>query len=50
MRVHSTSISVKESIGYIVQKIYVKKEIKPFCEKSIFIKLLKKLSRLCALN
>ena len=38
-----TSIPVKETIDYIIQKIYVKKEIKPFCKKSIFIKLLKKL-------
>ena len=42
-----TSISVKEAIDYIIQKIYVKKEIKPFCKKSIFIKLLKKLTQEC---
>ena len=43
-----TSITVKETIDYIIQKIYVKKEIKPFCKKSIFIKLLKKLTQECA--
>ena len=42
-----TSITVKETIDYIIQKIYVKKEIKPFCKKSIFIKLLKKLTQEC---
>ena len=42
-----TSIPVKETIDYIIQKIYVRKEIKPFCKKSIFIKLLKKLTQEC---
>ena len=42
-----TSIPVKETIDYIIQKIYVRKEIKLFCKKSIFIKLLKKLSQEC---
>ena len=42
-----TSIPVRETIDYIIQKIYVKKEIKPFCKKSIFIKLLKKLTQEC---
>ena len=37
-----TSIPVKETIDYIIQKNYVKKEIKTLCKKSIFIKLLKK--------
>ena len=42
-----TSIPVKETIDCIIQKIYVSKEIKLFCKKSIFIKLLKKLSQEC---
>ena len=37
-----TNIPVKETIGYIIQKNYVKNEIKPFCKRSIFTKLLKK--------
>ena len=41
------SISVKETINYIIQKIYVKKEIKPFCKNSIFTKLLRKLTQGC---
>ena len=40
-----TSIPVKETTDYIIQIIYVKKEIKPFCKKSIFIKILKKLTQ-----
>ena len=42
-----TSIPVKETIDYIIQKIYVKKEIKPFCKKYIFIKLLRQLTQKC---
>ena len=42
-----TSIPVKETIDYIIQKNYVKKEIKPLCKKSIFIKLLKKFTQEC---
>ena len=42
-----TTIPVKETIEYTIQKNYVRKEIKPFCEKSIFIKLLKKLTQEC---
>ena len=41
------SLLVKETNDYIIQKIYVKKEIKLFCKKSIFIKLLKKLTQEC---
>ena len=37
-----SNIPVKETIGYIIQKNYVKNEIKPFCKRSIFTKLLKK--------
>ena len=39
-----TSIPVQETIDYILYKIYVKKELKPFCKKSIFKKLLNKLT------
>ena len=42
-----TSIPVKETIDYIIEKKYVRKEIKPFCKKSIFVKLLKKLTQEC---
>ena len=42
-----TNIPVKETIGYIIQKNYVKNEIKPFCKRSIFTKLLKKRTREC---
>ena len=42
-----TSIPVKETINYIIQKNYIKKEIKPFCKKSIFKELLKKLTQQC---
>ena len=42
-----TSIPVKETIAYIIQKIYVKKEIKPFCKKSSFTKPLGKLTLEC---
>ena len=35
-----TSIPVQETIDYILQRIYVRKEINPFCQKSIFKKLL----------
>ena len=37
-----TNIPVKETIEYILHKIYVDKSIKPFCKKSIFKKLLVK--------
>ena len=35
-----TSIPVQETIDYILQRIYIRKEIKPFCKKSIFTKLI----------
>ena len=41
------SIPVKKTISYVIQKNYVKKEIEPFCKKSIFVKLLKKLTQEC---
>ena len=39
------SISVRKAIDYILYKIYVCKKIKPFCKKSIFKKLLLKLTK-----
>ena len=42
-----TSIPVQETLGYILQRIYVCKEIKPFCNKSIFKKFLLKLTKEC---
>ena len=45
-----TSIPVKETIDYIQQRIYVHKEIKPFCKKSIFKKLLLKLIKECVFS
>ena len=38
-----TSIPVQEIIDYVLEIIYVRKDIKPFCKKSIFKKLLLKL-------
>ena len=40
-----TSIQLKETIDYVIQKNYVEKEIKPFCKKSVFTKLLRKLAQ-----
>ena len=40
-----TSIPLKETIDYVIQKNYVEKEIKPFCKKSVFTKLLRKLAQ-----
>ena len=40
-----TSIPLKETIDYVIQKNYVEKEIKPFCKKSAFTKLLRKLAQ-----
>ena len=39
-----------ETIDYILYKIYVKKELKPFCKKSIFEKLLNKLTTECVFS
>ena len=39
------SITVQGTIDYILQRIYVSKEIKHFCEKSIFKKMLLKLTK-----
>ena len=45
-----TSIPVQETIDYVLQRIYVRKEIKPFCKKSIFKKLLLKLTKECLIS
>ena len=47
-----TSIPVKEMFDYIIQKIYVKKEIKPFCKKPVkfFKKLLRKFPQECVFS
>ena len=45
-----TSIPVQETIDYVLQRIYVRKEIKPFCKKSIFKKLLLKLTKECVFS
>ena len=44
------SIPVIETIGYIIQRKYVKKEINPFCKMSIFTKLLQKLTQESVFN
>ena len=40
-----TSIPVPETIEYILNRVYTDKELKPLCKKSIFKKLLKKLTK-----
>ena len=40
-----TSIPVAETIEYILKRIYTNKELKPLCKKSIFKKLLIKLTK-----
>ena len=42
-----TSIPIKETIDYIIHKIYTKNVIEPMCKKSIFKKLLIKLTKEC---
>ena len=44
------NIPVKETIDYILHKIYVDKSIKPFCKKSIFKKLLVKFTKECVFS
>ena len=39
------SIPIKETIDYIIHKMYTKKIIEPMCEKSVFPKLFIKLTR-----
>ena len=40
-----TSFPVQETIDYMLQRIYVRTEIKRFCKKPIFKKLLSKLTK-----
>ena len=40
-----TNMPVKETIEYILHKIYVDKSIKPFCKKSIFKKIIIKINK-----
>ena len=42
-----TSIPIKETIDYIIHKIYTKNVIEPMCKKSICKKLLIKLTKEC---
>ena len=45
-----TGIPVAETKDYILQRIVVCKEIKPFCKKSIFKKMLLKLIKECVFS
>ena len=45
-----TSIRIKETIDYIIHKIYTKNVFEPMCKKSIFKKLLIKLMKECAFS
>ena len=45
-----TSICIKETIDYIIHKIYTKNVFEPMCKKSIFKKLLIKLMKECAFS
>ena len=45
-----TSIPIKETIDYIIHKIYTKKVIEPMCKKSVFKKLLIKLTKECTFS
>ena len=45
-----TSIPAQETVDYILQRIYVVKEKKAFCRKSIFKKLLLKLTKGCVFS
>ena len=38
---------IEDMIDYLIQRIYVMEEIKPFCKKFIFTNLLKKLTQEC---
>ena len=44
-----TSIPLGETIDFILDEIYVRKNLEPFCKKSIFKRLLKKLLKDCTL-
>ena len=43
-------IPAQDMINYILERIYVHKEIKPFCKTSIFKKLLLKLTKECVFS
>ena len=45
-----TSIPIKETIGYIIHKIYPEKIIEPMCRKPIYKKLLIKLTKECTFS
>ena len=45
-----TSIPIKETIDYIIHKIYLENAIEPMCKKSIFKKLLRKLTKECTFS
>ena len=45
-----TSIRIKETIDYIIHKIYTKNVFEPMCKKSIFKKLLIKLTKECTFS
>ena len=45
-----TSIPVKETIDYIIHKIYTQNVIEPVCKKSVFKKLLIKLTKECTFS
>ena len=40
-------IPLGETIDFILDEIYVRKKIEPFCKKSVFKKLLSKLCKCC---
>ena len=42
-----TSIPLAETIDFILDEIYVRKKLEPFCKKSVFKKLLNKLCKGC---
>ena len=42
-----TSVPLGETIDFILDEIYVRKKLEPFCKKSVFKKLLNKLCKGC---
>ena len=42
-----TSIPLDETIDFVLEEIYVRKKLEPFCEKLVFKKLLNKLCKCC---
>ena len=45
-----TNISIKDTIDFVCEEIYVHKKLKPICKQSIFKKLLYKLTTECTFN